>query len=197
MYLCWKGGWVGCWLWMGVGCPCPPVRNDIVTTCHLFFLKVLSRFFCSGGRIFLFLSSAFAHAQTIIIIVLPYRADAAFPPLFSFSHIVNVYSALIYRLSFVFSIHTSFSLLLTLPHQPMVGNYCILNSFALPQWYAPFFFEDAQLYLSLCPSVRNDSSPRTHTKWKNEKTKRTMFLKMQKISAFGRLIISTTRKSNF
>ena len=24
---CWEGGWV----WMGVGCPCPPVRNEIVT----------------------------------------------------------------------------------------------------------------------------------------------------------------------
>ena len=28
-------GWVG--VWIGVGCPCPPVRNDIVTPCHLFF----------------------------------------------------------------------------------------------------------------------------------------------------------------
>ena len=31
---CW--GWVG--VWMGVGCPCPPVRNNIVTPRHLFFL---------------------------------------------------------------------------------------------------------------------------------------------------------------
>jgi len=32
MFECW--GWVG--VWMGVGCPCPPVRNDIVTPRHLF-----------------------------------------------------------------------------------------------------------------------------------------------------------------
>ena len=31
MCLCWKGCWEGRWVWMGVGCPCPPVRNDIVT----------------------------------------------------------------------------------------------------------------------------------------------------------------------
>ena len=36
MCLCWKGGWVGRWMRMGVGCPCPPVRNDIVTLRHLF-----------------------------------------------------------------------------------------------------------------------------------------------------------------
>ena len=24
-------------MWLGVGCPCPPVRNDIVTPCHLLF----------------------------------------------------------------------------------------------------------------------------------------------------------------
>ena len=27
---------MGCWVWMGGGCPCPPVRNDIVTPRHLF-----------------------------------------------------------------------------------------------------------------------------------------------------------------
>ena len=32
MFECW--GWVR--VWMGVGCPCPPVRNDIVTPRHLF-----------------------------------------------------------------------------------------------------------------------------------------------------------------
>ena len=32
---CWR--WVG--VWMGVGCPCPPVRNDIVTPCHLFIVS--------------------------------------------------------------------------------------------------------------------------------------------------------------
>ena len=36
MCLSWKGGWVGHWVWMGVGCPCPPVRNNIVTPWHLF-----------------------------------------------------------------------------------------------------------------------------------------------------------------
>ena len=35
MCLCWKGRWVGRWVWIGVGCPCPPVRNDIVTPRHL------------------------------------------------------------------------------------------------------------------------------------------------------------------
>ena len=29
------GWWFG--VWMGVGCPCPPVRNDIVTPRHFFF----------------------------------------------------------------------------------------------------------------------------------------------------------------
>ena len=29
---------MGRWVWMGVGCPCPPVRNDIVTPRHLLFL---------------------------------------------------------------------------------------------------------------------------------------------------------------
>merc|ERR1712025_1482721 len=28
-------GWVE--VWIGVGCPCPPVRNDIVTPRHLLF----------------------------------------------------------------------------------------------------------------------------------------------------------------
>ena len=36
MCLCWKAGWVGRWVSMGVGCPCPPLRNDIVTPRHLF-----------------------------------------------------------------------------------------------------------------------------------------------------------------
>ena len=36
MGLSWEGGWVGHWVWMGVSCPCPPVRNDIVTPRHLF-----------------------------------------------------------------------------------------------------------------------------------------------------------------
>ena len=34
--------WLG--VWMGVGCPCPPVRNDIVTPRHLFFVKRLYQF---------------------------------------------------------------------------------------------------------------------------------------------------------
>ena len=29
---------MGHWVWMGVGCPCPPVRNDIVTPRHLLTL---------------------------------------------------------------------------------------------------------------------------------------------------------------
>ena len=33
MFVCWMG--VG--MWMGVRCPCPPVRNDIVTPRHLLF----------------------------------------------------------------------------------------------------------------------------------------------------------------
>ena len=33
MFVCWAG--VG--VWMGVGCPCLPVRNNIVT----FFLKIV------------------------------------------------------------------------------------------------------------------------------------------------------------
>ena len=42
MCLSWKGGWVGHWVWMGVGCPCPPVRNDIVTPRHLLSFDSLS-----------------------------------------------------------------------------------------------------------------------------------------------------------
>ena len=37
-FLCMFVYGVGFGLWMGVGCPCPPVRNDIVTPRHLFFL---------------------------------------------------------------------------------------------------------------------------------------------------------------
>ena len=36
MFECW--GWVG--VWMGVGCPSPPVRNNIVTQHHLFNLMI-------------------------------------------------------------------------------------------------------------------------------------------------------------
>ena len=36
--MCVWGGGRG--VWMGVGCPCPPVRNDIVTPRHLFNLQV-------------------------------------------------------------------------------------------------------------------------------------------------------------
>ena len=42
MCLSWKGGWVGHWVRMGVGCPCPPVRNDIVTPRHLFLIHMVS-----------------------------------------------------------------------------------------------------------------------------------------------------------
>ena len=35
---------VGNGVWMGVGCPCPPIRNDIVTLHHLFFSNLLSSF---------------------------------------------------------------------------------------------------------------------------------------------------------
>ena len=41
--LCWKGGWVGHWVWMGVGCPCSPVLNDIVTPRHLLFKSFLEK----------------------------------------------------------------------------------------------------------------------------------------------------------
>ena len=37
MCQCWKGRWVGRWVWMGVGCPCPTIRNNIVTPRHLFY----------------------------------------------------------------------------------------------------------------------------------------------------------------
>ena len=30
---------MGRWVWMGVCCPCPPVRNDILTPRHLFYLS--------------------------------------------------------------------------------------------------------------------------------------------------------------
>ena len=39
MFLCWEGGWVGCRVWMRVGCPCPPVRNNIVTPCRLLLIS--------------------------------------------------------------------------------------------------------------------------------------------------------------
>ena len=42
MCLCWKGGWGGRWVWMGVGCPCPPIRNDIVTPRQLFLVKSMA-----------------------------------------------------------------------------------------------------------------------------------------------------------
>ena len=33
------GGWVGHWVWIGVGRLCPPVRDDIVTRVTCFLLK--------------------------------------------------------------------------------------------------------------------------------------------------------------
>ena len=30
---------------LGVGCPCPPVRNDIMTPCHLLFFYFFFIFF--------------------------------------------------------------------------------------------------------------------------------------------------------
>ena len=36
--LCWDGGWMGRWVWMGVGYPFPPVRSNILTPHHLFNL---------------------------------------------------------------------------------------------------------------------------------------------------------------
>ena len=41
LLVCWR--WVG--VWLGVRCPCPPVRNDIVTPRHLFFFLTSRRFF--------------------------------------------------------------------------------------------------------------------------------------------------------
>ena len=38
------GAWHG--VWMGVGCPCPPIRNDIATPRHLFFLVLHKRKVC-------------------------------------------------------------------------------------------------------------------------------------------------------
>ena len=46
--LCWKGVWVGWGVWMGVGRPCPPIRNNSVTPRHLFannFLASYTRFY--------------------------------------------------------------------------------------------------------------------------------------------------------
>ena len=36
--LCWDGGWMRRWVWMGVGFPFPPVRSNILTPHHLFNL---------------------------------------------------------------------------------------------------------------------------------------------------------------
>ena len=44
-------------MWTRVGCPCPPVRNAIVTLRHLFFLHLAFSFFISP-----FLSSSGAHS---------------------------------------------------------------------------------------------------------------------------------------
>ena len=38
MYVCVWG--VGIGVWMGVGGPCPPIRNDIVTPRHLLFFDL-------------------------------------------------------------------------------------------------------------------------------------------------------------
>ena len=40
-YVCWWGAGHG--EWMGVGCPCPPIRNNIVTPRHLFSSTVASK----------------------------------------------------------------------------------------------------------------------------------------------------------
>ena len=57
LYLCWEGGWVGRWVWMGVGCPCPPVHNNVVTPRHLLntsiaLIKLINRGNICKNRIF-------------------------------------------------------------------------------------------------------------------------------------------------
>ena len=60
--LCWKGGWMGRWVWMGVGRLYPPVRYDIVTPRHFFSVilcnsfSLLNYFLCV---ILLYISVAF------------------------------------------------------------------------------------------------------------------------------------------
>ena len=39
--------WMGIGVWMGVGCPCPPVRNDIVTPRHLFPIRAVFDELCN------------------------------------------------------------------------------------------------------------------------------------------------------
>ena len=49
---CWKGSRVGCWVWMGISHPCPPVLNNIVTP-HHWFLVADTRLYtlpCWSGR---------------------------------------------------------------------------------------------------------------------------------------------------
>ena len=46
MFVCGRG--VG--VWMGVGCPCPPVRNDIVTPRHLFRDKPIWERLTQNGK---------------------------------------------------------------------------------------------------------------------------------------------------
>ena len=52
MGLCWEGGWVGHGVWIRFGCPCPPVRNDIVTPRHLFIVTSLMNSVCIDNQIY-------------------------------------------------------------------------------------------------------------------------------------------------
>ena len=40
MCLCWKGGWVGQWVWMGLGCPCTRPQQYCDPASLIFFLPV-------------------------------------------------------------------------------------------------------------------------------------------------------------
>ena len=93
MCLCWKGGWVG----MGVGSPCPPIRNDIVTPRHLFTLvgrlwhyPISISPFCP----FFPLSPSFScHSVTLFVRLMSFSHVTRFPiwPCVSFPRFVSLF----------------------------------------------------------------------------------------------------------
>ena len=61
-------------MWMGVGCPCPPVRNDIVTPRHLLFcwhIKAVIALLLLPELIFSFFFIAPAHPHATRVAVYP------------------------------------------------------------------------------------------------------------------------------
>ena len=148
MCLCWKGGWVEHWVWMGVGCP--PIRNDIVTPASLlaFSMPILpSTTFIHSFLAFLlpsfpstFLLYCLFHSSppfSLILCLLPLFHPSCRPPFLpSLTTFLPLHCSFLYNLpSFLSTFLSSFLLL----KHSFVFFY-FLNDFLLPCQMSPFSF---------------------------------------------------------